>query len=74
MFHRTYCGYGEHGLVRRDNKKIGKMDMGEVELKKDVEWEGDEKKWCVAEHGAWTEKDEIDLQMRQLKLSEKVHI
>ena len=59
------------GWYEETIKKLDKMDMGEVELKKDVVWEGDERQWCMTAHVIWTEKDKVDCVMRQLKLSKK---
>ena len=50
------------------------MDNGEMELKKDVMWEGDERQWCTTVYSAWTEKEKVDCMMRQLKTRKQSHV
>ena len=76
----TRLGHVVGPIVDRENigwheettKILVKIDVGEVELKKDVMWEGDERHWCMVAHSAYTERDIVDGVTRQLKLSKKV--
>ena len=49
------------------------MGKGEMELKKDLVWEGGERQWCTTAHRMWSETEKIGCKMRQLKISKKRH-
>ena len=62
------------GWYEKICKQIGRVKDEEIELKKQVVYEGKENEWCITLHGISSNKEQLDMAMRQMKFSENSHI
>ena len=55
-------------------KDIGKVNGDEIELKKELVYEGNESEWCITIHSMSSVKEKVDRAMQSMKFSEKSHV
>ena len=78
--HTSRLGFLVGPIVDRVNMKwyekicqqVRRINNGELELKKEVVYEGNKNEWCITLHGISSMKEKLDIAMRQMKFSKKV--
>ena len=62
------------GWYEKTCKQIRRIQNGEIELKKEIVYEGKENEWCITLHGMSSLKEKLDIALRQLKFSKDSYI
>jgi len=54
--------------------KLGEGEKGEIKVKRNMVYEGDEKEWCVTVHSVRSAAEKIDFGLRKMSAESKSHI
>jgi len=80
--HTSRVGYLTGPIVENANLneyekmmiKLGEGEKGEIEVKRNMVYEGDEKEWCVTVHSVRSAAEKINFGLRKMSAESKSHI